>query len=70
MKITSEPITEQIKREYPYHGKGRDFLVLFFAVNTGIVVKDFTTNNLDFEFRATWEEECFTPITYKTTFEG
>ena len=72
MKITSEPITEQTKNKYPYHGKHKiiNMIVEFYAPKSGEVAWSGENRYKEGYISDTWVEREFTPITYKTTFEG
>lgn len=72
MKITSEPMQTETKPKYPYHGESTQSgnIVLFIKKDTGIFVGSISSERSLGEFDDDINESVFTPITYKTTFEG
>lgn len=71
MKITGEQINNDTIK-YPYHGKSeKGNIVLFFSEGIGVYVV--TADPEKWKVGKLYKdilESCFTPIPYKTTFEG
>ena len=80
MKITSEPIQTETKPKYPYHGIDKRDGEVLLILGKGVAVVSKTGKPKDKSVSerpvgcvlnmGCFDEDDFTPITYKTTFEG